>query len=414
MRRYLNVGQKPPIASVRIEEYINYFTFDYPEPVDESVSINTEATICPWQNEHYLLRIGLKGKDIPVDERGASNIVLLIDVSGSMNSPEKLGILKTGFKLFVDELSNEDRIAIVTYAGSAGLLLPSTSGADKDVIKSAINSLGAGGSTAGAEGIITAYEIAEENFMDNGNNRIILGTDGDFNVGPSSVDELVELIEEKRETGVFLTVLEVGTGNLNDAMMEQLADNGNGNYEYIDNLDQLRKVFIYEYSKFFTVAKDCKIQITFNENTVESYRLIGYENRVLENDEFEDDSTDAGEIGASQTITAFYELVPKNEEIDNVNLATLDFRYKFPTETNSRLVNHEVNHSIISFGESTENMRFGASVTGFGLIMKNSEFKGSVTYDDILMWAENAVSFDDHGFKNEFIQLVENAKMIDN
>ena len=414
MRRYLNVGQKPPIASVRIEEYINYFTFNYPEPVNESVSINTEATICPWQTEHYLLRVGLKGKDIPETERVASNIVLLIDVSGSMDYPEKLGILKSGFKIFVDELSDEDRIAIVTYAGSAGVLLPSTSGAEKDEIKSAINSLGAGGSTAGAEGIITAYKIAEENFKENGNNRIILGSDGDFNVGPSSTDELVELIEEKRETGIFLTVLGVGTGNLNDAMMEQVANNGNGNYEYIDNVDQLRKVFIHEYSKFYTVAKDCKIQVTFNEEIVHSYRLIGYANRVLENEEFEDDSTDAGEIGASQTITAFYEIVLNNAELVNLNLATLDFRYKFPTETNSRLINHEVNHSILSFEESSENMRFGASVAGFGMIMKNSEYKGSLTYDDIILWTENAITFDNNGYKSELIQLIENAKMIDN
>ena len=225
---------------------------------------------------------------------------------------------------------------------------------------------------------------------------------------------MVELIEGKRETGIFLTVLGVGTGNLNDAMMEQLADNGNGNYEYIDNVDQLRKVFIHEYSKFYTVAKDCKIQLTFNEENVQSYRLIGYENRVLENEEFEDDSTDAGEIGASQTITAFYELVPNNAEIVDLNLAALDFRYKFPTETNSKLINYDVNHSIISFGESTENMRFGASVIGFGLIMKNSEYKGTLTYDDIIMWAENAISFDNHSYKSEFIELVENAKMIDN
>lgn len=414
MRRFLHVGQRPPTASVRIEEYINYFTFDYPEPLQENVSINSEVSVCPWQDEHFLLRVGLKGKDIPEHQREASNLVLLIDVSGSMNSPDKLGILKTGFSLFVDELRDDDRITIVTYAGQAGLLLPSTSGAEKELIKDAINSLGAGGSTAGAAGITTAYEIAEENFINNGNNRIILGTDGDFNVGPSSDEELVDLIEEMRETGIFLTVLGVGGGNLNDSMMEQIADHGNGNHEYIDNVDQLRKVFIYEFSKFYTVAKDCKIQISFNSETVQSYRLIGYENRALENEEFEDDSTDAGEIGANQTITAFYELIPLVNETTNLNVASLEFRYKLPTASNSRLMHHEIAHNVVQFEQATENMRFGASVTAYGLLMKDSEYKGTANFDDILTWAENAASFDNYGFKEEFVDLVEDANMVIN
>ena len=244
MRRYLYLGQTPPKASVRIEEYINYFTFDYPEPVNgENVSLNSELSSCPWNTDHYLMRIGMKGKTIPDNELPNSNYVFLIDVSGSMNSPDKLGILKTGFKTMVDNLKDQDRIAIVTYAGEAGVLLPSTMGDEKDKIKEAIEKLGAGGSTAGAAGIQTAYEIASDNFIQSGNNRVILGSDGDFNVGPSSTEALIELIEEKRESGIYLTVLGVGEGNLNDHMMEQIANKGNGNYEYIDNARQVQKVF---------------------------------------------------------------------------------------------------------------------------------------------------------------------------
>ena len=288
MRRYLYLGQTPPKASVRIEEYINYFTFDYAEPTDgENVSLESEIATCPWNTEHHLLRLGMKGKTIPTAELPNSNYVFLIDVSGSMDSPDKLGILKTGFKALVDNLRDQDRMAIVTYAGQAAVLLESTYGDEKNKIKAAIDKLGAGGSTAGAAGINTAYEIAEQYFIANGNNRVILGTDGDFNVGPASTDELVELIEQKRESGVYLTVLGVGGGNLNDNMMEQIANKGNGNYEYIDNASQIQKVFTHEIAKFYTVAKDAKIQVTFNPNRIESYRLIGYENRQLSNEDFE-------------------------------------------------------------------------------------------------------------------------------
>jgi len=310
MRRFLHLGQAPPDASVRIEEYINYFTFDYQEPTSgENVSLESEVSSCPWNTEHYLIRVGMKGMSIPEDELPNSNYVFLIDVSGSMNSPDKLGMLKVGFKSMVDNLRDQDRVAIVTYAGDVGLLLESTYGDHKEAIKSAIDQLGAGGSTAGAAGITTAYDIAEENFIVEGNNRVILGTDGDFNVGISSTDELIELIEEKRESGIYLTVLGVGGGNLNDHMMEQIANKGNGNYEYIDNAKQIKKVFTNELAKFYTVAKDAKIQITFDSTMVDSYRLIGYENRALNEEDFENDSTDAGEIGSSQTITALYEQV---------------------------------------------------------------------------------------------------------
>jgi len=408
MRRFLYLGQTPPKASVRIEEYINYFTFNYEAPeVGENVSLESEISTCPWDSEHYLIRLGMKGMTIPESELPNSNYVFLIDVSGSMNSPDKLGILKAGFKTLVDNLRDQDRIAIVTYAGSNEVLLESAYGDEKDKIKSAIDKLGAGGSTAGAAGITTAYEIAQKNFIANGNNRIILGSDGDFNVGPSSVDDLVKLIEEKRESGIYLTVLGVGEGNLNDHMMEQIANKGNGNYEYIDNAKQIQKVFIHEISKFHTIAKDCKIQITFNKNMVESYRLIGYENRKLNNEDFEEDSTDAGEIGSDQTITALYEVVLLDVQ-NKEKYAQFDFRYKKPQEAESRLITHEINIIPKEMNSSSENMRFAASVTGLGLLMKQSVYKGALTKQMVLDLGEEATTFDPNGYRKEFLELVTN------
>lgn len=408
MRRYLYLGQTPPKASVRIEEYINYFTFDYAEPTDgENVSLESEIATCPWNTEHHLLRLGMKGKTIPTAELPNSNYVFLIDVSGSMDSPDKLGILKTGFKALVDNLRDQDRMAIVTYAGQAAVLLESTYGDEKNKIKAAIDKLGAGGSTAGAAGINTAYEIAEQYFIANGNNRVILGTDGDFNVGPASTDELVELIEQKRESGVYLTVLGVGGGNLNDNMMEQIANKGNGNYEYIDNASQIQKVFTHEIAKFYTVAKDAKIQVTFNPNRIESYRLIGYENRQLSNEDFENDSTDAGEIGASQTITAIYEVVLKPESTTE-NYAQFDLRYKKPNETQSRLLTHAITNAPIAIASSSENMRFATSIAGFGLLMKQSDYKGTLNKQMVLNIGQTSHNFDPNGYRAEFIQLVTN------
>ena len=408
MRRYLYLGQTPPKASVRIEEYINYFTFDYAEPTDgENVSLESEIATCPWNIEHHLLRLGMKGKTIPTAELPNSNYVFLIDVSGSMDSPDKLGILKTGFKALVDNLRDQDRMAIVTYAGQAAVLLESTYGDEKNKIKAAIDKLGASGSTAGAAGINTAYEIAEQYFIANGNNRVILGTDGDFNVGPASTDELVELIEQKRESGVYLTVLGVGGGNLNDNMMEQIANKGNGNYEYIDNASQIQKVFTHEIAKFYTVAKDAKIQVTFNPNRIESYRLIGYENRQLSNEDFENDSTDAGEIGASQTITAIYEVVLKPESTTE-NYAQFDLRYKKPNETQSRLLTHAITNAPIAIASSSENMRFATSIAGFGLLMKQSDYKGTLNKQMVLNIGQTSHNFDPNGYRAEFIQLVTN------
>lgn len=410
MRRFMQLGQVPPKAAVRIEEFLNYFTFDYNEPTSgENVALNSELAVCPWNADHHLLRIGMKGKSIPENELPNSNFVFLIDVSGSMSSPDKLGILKSGFKLMTDQLRDQDKVAIVTYAGNAAVLLQSTYGDQKSEIKKAIDKLGAGGSTAGAQGITTAYKIAVDNFIPGGNNRIIIGSDGDFNVGPSSVKELTELVEQKRESGVYLTVLGVGTGNLNDHMMEQIANKGNGNYEYIDSADELVKIFIHEKSKFYTVAKDSKIQITFNPDKVSSYRLIGYENRSLENEEFENDSTDAGEIGAGQTITALYEVV-LSTNLSALPYAQFDFRYKKPNEDDSRLLTHVVNNIPTTIESATENMRFAASVTAFGLLMKQSVYKGTADKQMVLNLGSGAKIFDPNGFRTQFISIVDKWK----
>ncbi|MFZ4582760.1 MAG: vWA domain-containing protein, partial [Paludibacter sp.] len=410
MRRFMNLGQLPPKAAVRIEEFINYFTFNYPEPSDnENVGLNSEISVCPWNTEHHLLRVGMKGKTIPENELPNSNYVFLIDVSGSMSAPEKLEVLKSGFNMMVDNLRDNDKVAIVTYAGAAAVLLNSTNGDSKATIKKAIAKLGAGGSTAGAQGLITAYEIALKNFIPNGNNRIIIGSDGDFNVGPSSTDELVKLIEAKRKSGVYITVLGVGTGNLNDNMMEQIANKGNGNYEYIDGAQELAKIFINEKAKFYTVAKDSKIQITFNPDKVSEYRLIGYENRALTTEDFVNDTIDAGEIGSSQTITALYELV-LTDNTSAGNYAQFDFRYKKPNETESRLLQHAINSAPQAIASASENMRFAASITSFGLILKESKFKGTANKKMVEDLGINAKNFDPNAYRSKFLNIVSDWK----
>lgn len=408
MRRFMSAGDTVPRAAVRVEEFINYFTFDYADPLgDENVALNSEVAVCPWNSEHYLMRVGMKGKSIAEANIPNSNFVFLIDVSGSMSDENKLPMLKAGFKLMIDQLRDNDKVAIVTYAGAAAVLLNSTNGSEKAKIKAAIDKLGSGGSTAGAQGLITAYEIAQQNFIQDGNNRIIIGTDGDFNVGPSSTEELIKLIEEKRESGVYLTALGVGVGNLNDYMMEQIANKGNGNYEYIDCIEELMKVFVYEKSKFYTVAKDSKIQITFNPDKVSSYRLIGYENRSLKQEDFENDSTDAGEIGAGQTITALYEIVP-TLNLSAGPFAQFDFRYKKPFQTDSRLIQHSINSIPVSIESASENMRFAASITAFGLILKHSKFKGNANKELVQNLGKNAITFDPNGYRNNFLSIVKN------
>lgn len=410
-RRFLEDGNWPPKYAIRTEEFVNFFQYDYGEPEGEHpISAEGEISACPWADGHKLLRIGIRGAYIPWAELPPANFVFLIDVSGSMGSSGKLDLLKQGFQLFTENLRPQDRVAIVTYAGEAGTLLESTPGSAQSIISDAIEQLGAGGSTNGAGGIIRAYEIAEANFIDGGNNRVILGTDGDFNVGLSSQDDLVDLIEEKRESGVFLSVLGVGTGNLQDGKMEQLANNGNGNYEYIDDVEQAEKVFVEEIGKFYTVAKDVKVQIDFDPNFVHEYRLIGYENRLLENEAFEDDQKDAGEIGSGQRITALYELVTSPATSFFLPSLTINLRYKKPNSDNSIPLTTAVMDEGIPFLQSSENQRFAASAAAFALLLRDSEHIGSATWDDVLNWAGNAQTFDPNGYRTEFMQWVQTAK----
>ncbi|MBN2699652.1 MAG: von Willebrand factor type A domain-containing protein [Bacteroidales bacterium] len=410
MRGYLSDGYRIPEEAVRIEEFINYFNFDYPDPTVENVSLHSETSVCPWNEEHYLLRIGIKGKDL-VEDRPPANFVFLIDVSGSMDSEDKIDVLKSGFKRLAEQLTEQDRVAIVTYSGEVEVKLQSVPGSETNKIKNAIDGLRAGGSTAGGAAMQMAYDIAEENYIDGGNNRIVLGTDGDVNVGVTSTDALIEMVQDKRDLGIYLTICGVGHGNLNESMMEQVANKGDGNYEYIDNGDQIYKVFVQEYDKFFTVAKDAKIQVTFDSMTVDSYRLIGYENRVLEDAEFEDDSADAGEIGATQTITALYQVVPG--EGSSGSFGSMEFRYKKPGEDQSRLISLPFDNSRSSFESASENMRFAASVAGLGLLLKDSEYKGSVSFNRVREWGDQARTFDPYGFREEYISLIDKLKTMD-
>jgi Ca-activated chloride channel family protein len=413
VRRFLTRDKKiPPKGAIRTEELINYFQLDYEHTHPaHPISLNGEVSTSPWNESNKLVRIGIKGKKISDNELPPSNFVFLIDVSGSMASEDKLDLLKNGFNAFVDKMSDEDRVAIVTYAGSAGIALGSTLGSEKETIKNAINSLGSGGSTAGADGIITAYEIAQQYQVAGGNNRIIIGTDGDFNVGPSSQEELVRLIEEKRKTGIFLTVLGVGRGNLNDAALEQIANKGNGTYEYIDSLEQLKKVFIYDYNKFFTVAKDVKIQVKFNPENVKAYRLIGYENRRLNQEDFTDDSKDAGEIGSNQNITALYEIVP-TENTNSASIPTfiIDFRYKLSDSDASTPLALEIFDNGNTFNQSSDFMRFTAATASFGMLLSDSQYKGTSSYDSVIGWLNSTNLSDEHGFKTQLKSLVETAK----
>lgn len=410
-RRFLQQeDRKPPRYAIRSEEFINYFNYDYPDAGNgHPITLNGEISDCPWTPGNKLLRIGIKGMDIPKAQLPNTNFVFLIDVSGSMSWPDKLDLLKEGFKIFTDHLRDEDKIAIVTYAGEAGVVLPSTRGSEKATIKAAIDRLGAGGSTAGAQGIITAYDIAQQNFIEGGNNRVILGSDGDFNVGISDQDALVDLIEEKRESGIFLTILGVGSGNLQDGKMEQIANNGNGNYEYLDNIEQAKKVFIYEFNKFYTVAKDVKIQIEFNPLIVQAYRLIGYENRLLETEDFEDDTKDAGEIGSGQTITAIYEYRPAVASLRSEAAVEVDFRYKLPDEDVSKPLSLKIYDEAKSFDQASENMRFAASAAGFGMLLWESEYSGNLTYEHLIRWARNAGVYDPFGYRRQMVELLEVA-----
>jgi len=411
MRRFINDGTLPPEASVRIEEFLNYFTFDYAEPTgNDNVAINSETALCPWNTEHRLLRLGLKGKSLATSELPASNYVFLIDVSGSMDSPDKLELLKAGMSTMVDYLRPTDRISIITYAGTVQRLLESTLASDAATIKKAIGKLVASGSTAGGAALDMAYKEAKAHFIKGGNNRIILGTDGDFNVGVTSTNALVEMVQSYAKDGIYLTACGFGRGNLNDSMMEKIADSGNGNYEYIDNEQQLTKVFVNEISKFVSVANDTKIQITFDSTAVKSYRLIGYENRILSNEDFENDNKDAGEIGAGQTITALYELIPNKNYITGGQCATFDVRYKKSLDSESIPLSSKIicSNDIIK----NSDMSFASSLAAFGMILRDSKYKGNATLDMVSELASKGLAFDPFGYRKQYIELVKAAKAI--
>lgn len=430
VRRFLNGGQLPPPEAVRIEEFINYFDYDYPQPTgDAPVGASTELADSPWNPGLKLLRVGLQARRIATDHLPPSNLVFLVDVSGSMMDANKLPLVKSALTLLADQLRPQDRVALVVYAGAAGLVLPSTPGSEKTRINDAIAALEAGGSTAGAAGIRLAYDVATEHFMKNGNNRVILATDGDFNVGTSSDAELEKLVDEKRKTGVFLSVLGFGMGNLKDKKMETLADKGNGNYGYIDSFQEARKTFVHEFGgTLFTVAKDVKVQIEFNPRHVRAYRLIGYENRMLKAEEFHDDKKDAGEMGSGHTVTALYELVPAGVEskylkhVDPLKYQTtqpavgasdewltLKIRYKRPDSETSQLLTQGVALTPKSFERASENFRFAAAVAEFGLLLRGSEYRGGASFDHVVNTAKSALGTDEEGLRSEFVRLVKTA-----
>ena len=432
IRRFINYGQLPPKDAVRIEEMINYFNYDYPQPADENpFAIFSEVSQCPWNDQHQLVHIGLQGKNIDRSKLPASNLIFLVDVSGSMNSPEKLPLLKSAFKMLVNQMSENDRVAIVVYSGAAGEVLPSTPGNKKAQILEAIDDLSAGGSTAGGEGIKLAYKIAAENFIADGNNRIILATDGDFNVGVSSEGALEDLVVEKRKTGVYLTVLGFGTGNYKDNKMEILADKGNGNYAYIDNINEAKKVVVNQMAgTLFTIAKDVKIQVEFNPAKVKAYRLVGYENRKLNDEDFNDDKKDAGELGVGHTVTALYEVIPTgaNSDFDNdidelkyrkkvvttknEELLTLKLRYKAPDGMESQLITKSLKNKNINIAEASENFKFSAAVAAFGMLLRASEYSNGYTFTDVFSLAQESIGDDKHGYRSEFLEMVESCKLM--
>lgn len=432
MRRYINKGELPPADAIRTEELINYFSYDYPQPTgNDPVKITTEVGACPWNVKHRLVRIGLKAKEIPTDKLPVSNLVFLIDVSGSMYGPQRLGLVQSSLKLLVNNLRDEDRVAIVVYSGSAGEKLPSTSGSDKQKIREAIDELTAGGSTAGSAGIKLAYKIAKQNFVKGGNNRIILCTDGDFNVGVSSDEGLEKLIEQERKSGVFLTVLGYGMGNYKDSKMQVLAEKGNGNHAYIDNLQEANRVLVNEFgATMHTVAKDVKLQIEFNPSQVQAYRLIGYESRLLKDEDFNNDAKDAGEMGAGHTVTAFYEVVPAGIKSDftgkvddlkyqktkptpaatnnSKELLTVKLRYKAPDGNTSK----KIEQPLIDDNKEkvSSDFRFASAVAMFGQLLRDSDFKGNATYDKVISLAKTSLDNDEKGYRREFIRLAETAE----
>lgn len=434
VRRFLDQGQLPPADAVRIEELVNYFTYDYPEPTNNApFSVTTELSQAPWNPRHELLMVGLQGKRIAPQELPARNLVFLVDVSGSMSDKNKLPLLKYALGELVETLSAKDKVSMVVYAGSSGVVLKPTAGDRKAEIRAAIERLEAGGSTNGAGGIVTAYNLAQQAYDRGGINRVILATDGDFNVGVSSEGELIRLIEQRRETGVALTVLGFGMGNYKDGNLEKLADHGNGNYAYIDSKSEARKVLVEQGgSTLVTIAKDVKIQIEFNPDRVSSYRLIGYENRALADRDFNDDRKDAGDIGAGHSVTAIYEIVPPgaeraNAEVDPLKyqhqrrtvaaatgeLATVKLRFKRPTASTSELLPVTVEDRPVALDRASDNYRFAVAVAGFGMLLRKSEHRGAVSYPMLDKLASQSRGSDISGYRRGLISLLAQAARLD-
>ncbi len=426
VRRMINNGQKVHKDAVKIEEMVNYFSYDYSQPTGKHpFAIHTDVATTPWNKDTRLVKIALQGKNIPLENVPASNLVFLLDVSGSMNSPNKLPLLKSAFKLLTNQLREQDKVAIVVYAGAAGLVLPPTKGSDKQAIFEALDNLSAGGSTAGGEGINLAYEIAQENFIKGGNNRVILATDGDFNVGASSDRAMGDLIEEKRETGIFLTALGFGMGNYQDSKLETLAQKGNGNHAYIDTMQEAKRVLGTEFGgTIYTIAKDVKIQVEFNPARVQAYRLIGYENRLLNDEDFNDDEKDAGELGSGHTVTALYEVIPvgveseylkdiddlkyteKNIKSGSDELLTVKFRYQKPEGSSSILITETLKDKVQPMDED---FQFASAVALFGMKLRESEFTNNAKNDLIISLAEAGRGEDREGYRAEFIRLVKTS-----
>jgi Ca-activated chloride channel family protein len=428
VRRFLNAGQLPPQDAVRVEEMINYFDYQYAVPTSRETPfrVSTELAQSPWNSQAWLMRIGIKGFEVAAKERPAANLVFLIDVSGSMQSPDKLPLLKNAFRLLTDQLTERDRVSMVVYAGSSGVVLEPTPGDKKYRIREAIDRLEAGGSTNGGEGIERAYGLAHDTFVKDGINRVVLATDGDFNVGTVDFETLVDMAERQRASGVALTTLGFGTGNINDQLLERLADAGNGNYAYVDTLSEARKVLVSELSAtLFTIASDVKIQVEFNPAEVIEYRLIGYENRMLAREDFNNDKVDAGDIGAGHRVTALYEIVPAGGRghIDplrygasptrgatNGEIANVRLRYKLPGAPASQLIEYPIaRNSLVSAEKTSPDLRFAASVAAFGQLLRGGKYLGDFGYDAIESLAETALAQDSEGYRREFVSLVKLA-----
>ena len=432
VRRFLNGGTLPPPDAVRIEELLNYFHYDYPRPTgDAPFAVTTELSESPWHKGNQLLLVGVQGKQIATDQLPPANLVFLVDVSGSMADENKLPLLVKSFTMLTNELRHQDRISIVTYAGTAGVALPTTSGGEKQTIIAALDTLRAGGSTNGSGGIVMAYQLAKDNFIPGGNNRVILATDGDFNVGVTSEGDLERLIENKRKENIFLSVLGVGMGNYQDSKMQKLADKGNGNYNYLDNLLEAKKVLVRQFGgTLMTIAKDVKLQVEFNPARVKSYRLVGYEKRALQAEDYADDKKDAGELGPGHTVTALYEIVPADGKVPandlifqttavkkgaytSPDLAVVRCRFKKPEAEGSSEISMSIPAAPVSWAKAGNDIRFASAVAGWGMILRNSEFKGEASFPQVLAVARAARGTDDAGYRAEFIRLVELAEVLE-